>query len=145
MSVAYYAKENVLKEETMMPSFTGTALDGTPIFLGEKQDRYFVIKCWFINCATCIAEFPFLNKMVEKLKENKNLVFISMAFESAPELKTFLSKRKLKYSVLPDMKNYLTKSLKISAYPTHLIVKNGKILKVFSTAEGLQKYLLKSF
>lgn len=140
-SIAYYAKSNFIKEGKTVPQFAGYSLDSIYVDLNEKKDRYLVLKCWFINCTQCIAEFPVLNELVKKYKSNKNLEFISLAFESPKELRIFLNKNNLLYQVLPNMKMFLTDNLKISVYPSHLIIRNGIIIKVFSTAQGVANFL----
>ena len=103
-----------------------------------------VIKCWFIHCAPCIKEFPAVNKLVAQYKDRKDIVFISLAEDTSQQLRAFLTKKPLAYSVVPNMKKYMNETLHLSGFPTHFILnKKGQISKVLLDYEGLELALKK--
>ena len=102
------------------------------------------MKCWFIHCQRCVQEMPELNKLVQQYKNRKDIIFISLATDTNQELKKFLTKKTFNYSVVPNQKSYITDTLNISTYPTHIIInKKGTISKVVSDYKELSVALKK--
>ena len=136
---AFNTMQNYKKEGKPFPVFSFKDLDGNLITNENLKGKIVVIKCWFIHCVACIAEFPEVNEMALKYKNRKDIVFISLAEDSPEELKAFLIKRPLLYSVVPNLKIYMNNTLQINGFPTHLIVnKNGIIEKVTSKHQDLE-------
>lgn len=69
---------------------------------------------------------------------------MSLAEDSAEQLKTFLARKPLLYSVIPDMKEYMNNALQLNSFPTHFIInKEGIIAKVLPNFESLEVALAK--
>ena len=103
------------------------------------KGKTIVIKCWYIHCAACIKEFPQVNALAKKYKDRNDIVFMSLAEDSPEQLKEFLAKKPLLYSVVPNMKKYMNETLELNAFPTHFIVdQNGLIAKVLTNYESLE-------
>lgn len=121
-----------------LPSFHYVDLNGRRYDENTTRGKIIVLKCWFIHCQVCIEEIPQLNKLVNKYKNRKDILFISLAFDSDEELRSFLKKTEFGYAIIPNKKQYLLKELKIDSYPTHLIIgRDGKISKVIDAANQL--------
>jgi len=90
-----------------------------------------VFNFWFINCPPCKQEIPELNELVEKYKENKNIVFIAIALDDNYALKDFLKTRPFNYNIVGDGRYYAEK-YGVRSYPTHVIVGKDGLVK-FST------------
>lgn len=108
-----------------LPDFNFTDLNGNVYNKTTCKGKTVVIKCWYIHCTKCVQEMPELNEMVDTFENNKNVVFVSLAFDTPEQLREFLTKREFKYAVVPDKQTYLLDTLKITNYPTHIIV-NGE-------------------
>lgn len=122
----------------MFPKFSFIDLEGNEYNNENTKNKIVILKCWFINCKACIAEFPELNEMVEKYKNRKDIIFLSIAFDTEAELKNFLVKKPLNYKVASVEKDFFESELKISEYPTHFIIdKDGIIEKVVNTSHEL--------
>jgi peroxiredoxin len=118
-------------EGTEMPVFEFKDLKGNLYNNESVKGKVVVLKCWFINCLTCVQEMPELNEFVEKYKNRKDILFISLAFDSKEKLDSFLLTHKFSYAVLPVPQSFIEDSLKVSGYPTHFIIdKTGIIRKV---------------
>ena len=103
------------------------------------KGKIIVIKCWYIHCAACIKEFPQVNALVSKYKDRKYIVFVSLAEDTPEQLKTFLGRKPLLYSVIPNMKEYMNNALQLNSFPTHFIInKEGIISKVLPNFESLE-------
>jgi len=125
-------------EGKYFPKFNFTDLNGTEFNNDNTKGKIVIIKCWFIKCAPCVAEFPVLNDFAEKNGGRKDLVFISLAFDQKDELNEFLLKNPFKYAVIADQRQFMSNDLKITAYPTHIILgRDGKILKVTNKADEM--------
>jgi len=127
-----------------LPSFNFTDLNGNVYNKETIKGKTLVLKCWFINCVPCVKEMPELNQLVKQYRNRNDLLFVSLAFDSPEKLKTFLTKTKFDYAVVGDQEDYLLNQLKISGYPTHLLVNDeGKILKVVNNYKQLEAVLKK--
>ncbi|MFL0094124.1 TlpA family protein disulfide reductase [Tenacibaculum maritimum] len=129
-------------EGKKLPEYNFVDLDGVAYNKADTKGKILVLKCWFINCKICVEEFPELNKLVDRYKDNKNITFVSLAFDKGDKLKAFLEKKAFKYAVIPEQKKYMSKKLKIKQYPTHIIVdSNGTILKMVNNVYSLMNEL----
>lgn len=142
---AFNEIQNLKKEGEPFPKFSFKDLNGNLITNENLKGKIVVIKCWYIHCAACIKEFPQVNQLVEKYKDRKDIVFISLAEDTPEQLTVFLARKPLSYSVVPNMKTYMNLSLELNAFPTHIIInKEGYVYKVTSNYEGLEVALEKA-
>lgn len=141
---AFDVLKNYEMEGKPFPEFSFKDLEGNLISNESMKGKIIVIKCWYIHCAACIKEFPQVNALVSKYKGRKDIVFVSLTEDTPEQLKTFLVKKPLSYSVVPNMKVYMNEKLDLNAFPTHFILdKNGLIKKVVSKYESLEVALEK--
>ncbi len=125
-------------EGTSFPKFSFTDLNGKTYTSENTKGKTIILKCWFISCKPCVAEFPQLNKLVEKYQNREDVLFISLTFDSKKELRNFLIKKPFDYAVVPDQKDFMEKTLKVHTYPTHFIIdKQGIIQKVVNKADEM--------
>ncbi|SCY60724.1 Peroxiredoxin [Flavobacterium anhuiense] len=142
--IGFDAYKNYKMEGTAFPQFSFKDLDGNLVTNESMKGKIIVIKCWYIHCTPCIREFPQVNKLTEEYKDRKDIVFMSLAEDSAEQLKTFLARKPLLYSVIPDMKEYMNNALQLNSFPTHFILnKEGMIAKVLPNFESLEVALEK--
>jgi peroxiredoxin len=121
-----------------MPKYNLTDLSGKTYDNVSTRGKIVLFKCWYIGCVACVAEFPELNKLVEENQGNKNILFISLAFDSAQNLRNFLKTKDFKYAVVPESKKLIIDDMQIFAFPTHLLISpDGKIVKVVNRIEEL--------
>ncbi|MDQ8006164.1 MAG: TlpA disulfide reductase family protein [Pedobacter sp.] len=106
-------------------------LNGLKYDFKKDTGKVVVFNFWFINCPPCKQEIPELNDLVEKYKENKDVVFIAIALDDAYTLKTFLKLSPFNYNVIPDGRFYADKH-GVKSYPTHVVVGKDGVIK-FST------------
>jgi len=142
--IAFDAYKNYKMEGTSFPKFSFKDLNGNLISNETMKGKIIVIKCWYVQCAPCIREFPQVNKLADEYKDRNDIVFISLAEDAPDKLKTFLARKPLKYAVVPNMKEYMNQALELNSFPTHFILdKEGKIAKVLSNFESLEVALMK--
>ena len=119
------------KEGTEVPDFNFTDLNGTVYNRESTKGKVVVLKCWYIHCLSCVQEMPALNEVVKQYKKQKDILFLSLAYDSKEELETFLTHTKFDYAVVPLQQKYMEETLKVTGYPTQFIIsRNGLISKV---------------
>ncbi len=128
-------------EGKKLPTYDFVDLKGKSHNKADTKGKILVLKCWFINCKVCVEEFPQLNALVEKYKNDK-IEFVSLAFDEKDKLVEFLKTKDFKYVTVPEQKKYMSKKLKVKQYPTHLIVDaNGRIIKMVNNVKTLTSEL----
>ncbi|PKH50570.1 hypothetical protein CXF68_07620 [Tenacibaculum sp. Bg11-29] len=137
VSKATIAHHYFKMEGKKLPSYDFVDLDGNSHNKEDTKGKIVVLKCWFITCKVCVEEFPELNELVDKYKDN-NVDFVSLAFDEKDKLIKFLETKTFKYVTIPNQKKYMSKKLKVKQYPTHLIVDSrGVIIKMVSNVKTL--------
>jgi len=125
-------------EGAKFPDFNFTDLNGSIYTNENTKGKIIVLKCWFISCKPCVAEFPELNKLVKKYQNRKDIIFISLAFDSKKAIQDFLIKKPFSYDIIPNQKEFMEDKLKIYSYPTHFIIdKKGVVQKVVNKADEM--------
>src|SRR5476651_2141694 len=61
---------------TILPDVVFQSPDGQKIHLAELKGKVVFINFWATWCPPCIAEMPSISGLYEKLKNNKNVLFI---------------------------------------------------------------------
>lgn len=116
-----------------LPDFSFLDLDGKVYNKESTNGSIIVINCWFLSCAPCIAEMPSLNELVKQYNKEKDILFIALALDSTPDVRNFLKTTTFKYSIVPEMKEYLN-GLPVYGYPTQIIVnRQGKVVKIIES------------
>lgn len=88
-----------------------------------------LINFWFTRCPPCIDEIPLLNEMKDKFGDQVN--FITISFNDKKTIDEFVKQQPFNFKHIYDAKKQID-DLKISAYPTSLILdKNGIVKFVF--------------
>lgn len=141
ISKAAIAHQYFKMEGKKLPNYDFVDLKGKAHNKADTKGKLLVIKCWFITCKVCVEEFPQLNELVDKYKDDK-IEFVSLAFDKKDELVKFLETKEFKYPTIPEQKDYMAKKLKVKQYPTHLIVDaNGIIMKMVNNVNTLTSEL----
>ncbi|OYU57151.1 MAG: hypothetical protein CFE25_08065 [Chitinophagaceae bacterium BSSC1] len=116
-----------------LPDFSFLDLDGKIYNKESTNGSIIVINCWFVSCAPCIAEMPSLNELVKQYKKEKNILFIALALDATSEVRIFLKTTTFKYSIVPEMQEYLSQ-LPVYGYPTQIIVnRQGNVVKIIES------------
>jgi peroxiredoxin len=137
-NTSFYEYKHFEMEGKNFPEFNFKDLNGIEYNNDNTKGKIVVVKCWFIACQACVAEFVELNKLVLKYQNRKDIIFISLALDSKEKLNQFLSQKTFNYSVVADQKQFINNELGISSYPTHLIIdRSGKIIKVVNRADKM--------
>lgn len=135
---AGYAYKHFSMEGQRLPYFDFTDLMGEQHNWDNTRGKSIIINTWFTGCAPCIKEMPALNELVKLNSDNESILFLSLALDDHDKLKAFLTKRDFDYVIVPKAGKFINQKLKLSTYPTHIIVNDkGIIQKVISNMSEL--------
>ncbi|WP_281987993.1 peroxiredoxin family protein [Aquimarina aggregata] len=108
--------------------FSVKDMEGKSFELSELKGKVVVINFWFVNCKPCVDEMPGLNKIVEKFKNNQNVIFLAFSFDKKNNIELFLKKHQFLYNIIPESKQVVT-NYGVRSFPTNLIMnQEGKVV-----------------
>ena len=121
-----YTKKISYNIGELIKPFDYEDIDGNYLKSEQLEGKAIVLNFWSTSCGPCIKEMPFLNKLVDKMKD-KNIVFIALAYNSTKNelVNDFLPKHPFLYQIVP----VTAEDYNIWALPTHIIIdKNQKVI-----------------
>ena len=127
------------------PDFNFVDLENQTHTNESIKNKTVILKTWFIACAPCIAEFQELNRIVDEHKNNDDILFISLATDSRESLKEFLLKKPFNYKVIPEQRQFISESLKLNTFPTHLIVDKDGIVQKAGSINQVYRFLEENY
>ena len=140
--------------------FTAMDKDGKTVKLSDFKGKKVYINMWASWCGPCMREIPELEKTYQKLKNNKDIVFLSMTSPNDSEFKNqspqdkgkdvILNKAKelgVTYPVLFDVNDRFIINYAIRSFPTHVFINSdgtiGNRIAGAVTEESLTKEIEK--
>lgn len=145
---------------TQAYDFTAMDKDGKTVKLSDFKGKKVYINMWASWCGPCMREIPELEKTYQKLKGNKDIVFLSMTSPNDAEFKNqspqdkgkevILNKAKelgVTYPVLFDVNDRFIINYAIRSFPTHIFINSdgtiGNRIAGAVTEESLTKEIEK--
>ena len=118
------------------PDFSLKNLLGETITLSQLKNKVVVLDFWATWCGPCKASFPIMQQLVNKYKDDKEVVFLFIdTWEGAEPQKNqeavtkYITDNKYSFNVLFDVKNKTAKDYKVDGIPKKIILdKNGNLL-----------------
>lgn len=110
-------------------------MNGKKFDIKALAGKVIVLNFWFINCPPCRMEIPELNKIVDKYKDNSDVVFVAMALDDASALQDFLKTTPYQYNII-DNARYIAEKYGIKTYPTNVVVDKAGNVKFHSSGYG---------
>jgi len=130
--VISYTKSEPKKNERwnakILPKLEAITLNGSEYKLVTSK-KITVINYWFLGCAPCRMEIPYLNELVKKYNNRPEIQFIAVTLDKPDDINKYLYEGNIfKYQILGNGKKAAIKS-KVQSYPTHLIIDTtGKVV-----------------
>lgn len=115
--------------DTAMPDIVFQGTNGRLLHLSDQKGKVIFLNFWATWCAPCIAEMPSINRLYEKLKGNKNIVFIIVdADHDFSKSRPFMGKRHFTMP-LYQAASKIPESFLSNAIPTTTIIdREGKVV-----------------
>jgi len=146
-----YVGENTnpvgITEGYYMPKFEAKHLDNSIFELKQHPNKYILLDFWGTWCNPCIKLIPELKKINSDFPHDK-FVLVSIAFDSDPKkVVDFISKENMNWEHIfvsqnQENKNSLIEKLKISSFPTTILIgPDGKIVARNVDIEKLRELL----
>lgn len=124
-------------KNTKFPDFNLSTVDGKKVSNKDLEGKIVVFNFWFTTCGPCVTEMPELNKIAEKYKDNKSVMFIAPSFEENEMIKKFLKRKSFDFKIVARSTE-LNKKLGILSYPVTIITdKMGIIKEVIYSGENI--------
>lgn len=121
-----YQRYSATRPGAAMPDVTMRGADGNDIQLSSLFGKVIYIDMWATWCGPCVQEIPYLEKLVERFKDNEDIVFISVSLDDTDEpwLKKLAEDKPSwpQYWLAPQPSSDFCSRLNISTIPRFIIV-----------------------
>lgn len=131
-----------LKIGEAMPDFELPDTAGKMVKLSDALhgNKVVMINFWATWCGPCRVEMPGFEKLYNDEKNNGLVILAIAEDKERPKLDDYLRSKPVSFPVLIDKDNALAEKLKITSFPTTIIV-GGTSGKVRQVHEGVESYL----
>jgi thiol-disulfide isomerase/thioredoxin len=103
-------------------------VDGNILDLSAQKGKVIFINFWATWCPPCIAEMPSINKLYQKFKDDKNVLFIMVDVDNNPDKSnTFMKKKGFALPVYTQVSDIPTKYFSGTLPTTVILDKSGNI------------------
>lgn len=118
------------------PDFSLKNMAGETVALSGLKGKIVILDFWANWCSPCKASFPAMQVLVNKYKDDKDVVFLFIdTWESAPAQQNqeitakYMADNKFSFNVLFDVKKKAVADYKIEEIPKKIIIdKNGSLV-----------------
>ena len=112
------------------PALVVQSLDGKMIDLQQQKGKVVFINFWATWCPPCLAEMPSVNELYLKVKDNPNIVFLSVDVDNKlTRSSQFLQKNGYQIPVYGGSLNGLPSKFYSGIIPTTLVIdKKGDVV-----------------
>lgn len=98
---------------TGMPAFDLRDLAGKRVTSADLRGKPTLVNFYFAACAPCILEVGPLNKFAAS---RKDINFLAVTFDEAPEARAFVQRYKFQWRVVPDARDFIDR-MAVKRYP----------------------------
>jgi peroxiredoxin len=104
-------------------------IDGKRLTNNSFEGKVTFINFWFEMCWPCRAEFGKLNELFDSVKNDSDILFISITFDSLQTLRGFIKKAGIHYPVATTNSKLKSRQLNYSmGFPSSIIIdRKGRI------------------
>jgi len=128
-----------IQKGKLFPPLKLETLNGDSISVKDFIGKYVVINWWATGCGPCRAEILGLDSLVDKYKNNSNVVFLAVAFDNKVALGNFLKLKEFKY--LQTMGDKGTSKLFGESFPKHVIVNKEGLISFYCEGGSENRHL----
>jgi thiol-disulfide isomerase/thioredoxin len=103
---------------TLLPSFYLKDIQGNELDVSEN--KFTLINLWFIECAPCVKEIPYLNK----LDSLSNLEVVGLPLNTELELTEFNKDNRITYPIVANSRSIIKDTIDMPfGYPLSYLIK----------------------
>lgn len=119
--------EAQLAEAIEAPDFTLKNMNGEKVALKDYRGKVVLLDFWASWCGPCIAELPYLQKLMKSYENNSSVIFLTISTDIEPEVvKKFVKENNYTFPVL--MNNGTSIQYNVKGIPVLFIIdQNGFI------------------
>lgn len=130
----FFSLENAIAQNSWDYKYTAPAISknkfpkfrctiDTVVYSNETiKGNIVFMNFWKSSCPPCVTEIAALNKLYNKLKKEKNFIFISFTSDDPEIIEMLIDKYNIQFPVLSMSDKYI-KTIKFArGYPTNLIL-----------------------
>jgi thiol-disulfide isomerase/thioredoxin len=115
-----------------MPALSLKDFEGRAISSDQFKGNVLVLDFWATWCGPCITEIPEFNRLQEKYAgKGVKVIGVTLASGEAKEVKPFISRNKMKYTVLMGDDNQAYDFNLVGFPTTYLVTKDMKIYRKY--------------
>jgi len=110
---------------------------GDSVSMADLRGKVVFLNIWATWCAPCREEMPSMEKLYQRLHDNKGFVMLAVSQDtsSRDEVLAYVKKHGYHFDVLLDPKNAVAETYKVSGVPeTFIIDRQGRIVAHHSGA-----------
>ena len=126
-----------------LPNYKFEDMEGRIYTNQNTKGNILVVKCWFLDCPPCVREIPALNQLKREYSNRKDILFVSLCWDSKKDVEKFLKTTEFNYAIVPDQYKFLTEKLQLNAYPTHFVINKLGIITIKTHELRALTYALK--
>jgi thiol-disulfide isomerase/thioredoxin len=120
-------------------NFSAGATNGKTYTTDSLKNKISFINFWFEGCHPCIAEFPALNDLYAKYKDNRNFQFLSFTWETNENATRVAEKYQMKYPIICFDMSLIQKLNYGLGYPTTIVVDGRGIIRFIKNGGSLKE------
>lgn len=83
------------------PAFSAQTLEGQTVNLKDLQGKVVVLTFWSTKCAICHAEFPKLNEVVTRYKQ-QDVVFLAVTMENEAKVNPYVQRNRVSSTIVTN-------------------------------------------
>ena len=118
------------------PDFSLKNMLGKTITLSQLKNKIVVLDFWATWCGPCKANFPAMQQLVNKYKDDQDVIFLfvdtwesNSAQKDQEAVAKYMVDNKYSFNVVFDIKNKVAKDYKVDGIPKKMVLdKNGNLL-----------------
>ena len=128
-----------LKEGHVMYNFSVTNAKGETLVLSEilKEKKMVMLNFWYVNCAFCVAEFPYMSTAYETYQEDVEIIALNPYYH-VDSSDAFLEENPLPFEVAscPAM---FPNVFGVEAYPVSVVIDRYGVIREIHTGAILEE------
>lgn len=115
-----------------LTDFKAKDLEGCVYTNKDFKDKITFLNLWFADCAPCIEEIPYLNRLYQMFKDSAAFQLYAMTFENKETAMQIIDKYEIKFPILLASQKTVRSLTFGRGFPTNIILDSlGKVQIIY--------------